>query len=178
MAEHDNDVALIRRWFQKLQLCIQTVDFVGSRSLFADDLITFGTYAAFTLGRAATEKEQWRHVWGHIDQFRWRLDDLRTIVSGDRLTAVGMAVFESTGYTEDGKAFDRPGRATVVLGRKAVGGFCCSFESTLARAMTLSTLRGARFISIAPSMLLGRQSTFYSRPSGMRLLPSVSSGKP
>jgi hypothetical protein len=33
---------------------------------------------------------------------------------------VGMAVFESTGYTEGGKAFDRPGRATVVLGRQAV----------------------------------------------------------
>jgi ketosteroid isomerase-like protein len=121
MAEHDDDVALIRRWFQKLQLCIQTVDFVGSRSLFADDIITFGTFAAFTLGRAATEQEQWRHVWGHIDQFRWRLDNLRTLVSGDQLTAVGMAVFESTGYTEDGRAFDRPGRATVVLGRQAVG---------------------------------------------------------
>src|SRR5918993_3860914 len=69
MAEHDDDVALIRRWFRTLQVCIQTVDFAGSRPLFADDLITFGTYAAFTLGRAATEREQWRHVWGHIDRF-------------------------------------------------------------------------------------------------------------
>ena len=48
MAEQDDDVALIRRWFQKLQLCIQAVDFVGSRPLFADDIITFGTFAAFT----------------------------------------------------------------------------------------------------------------------------------
>ena len=122
MAEQDDDVALIRRWFQKLQLCIQAVDFVGSRPLFADDIITFGTFAAFTVGREATEQEQWRHVWSHIDQFRWHLDDLRTIISADRLTAVGMAVFESTGYTESGKAFDRPGRATVVLGRQAAGG--------------------------------------------------------
>ena len=121
MAEQDGDVALIRRWFQKLQLCIQAVDFVGSRPLFADDIITFGTFAAFTVGREATEQEQWRHVWSHIDQFRWHLDDLRTLISGDRLTAVGMAVFESTGYTESGKAFDRPGRATVVLGRQAAG---------------------------------------------------------
>jgi ketosteroid isomerase-like protein len=121
MAEQDDDVALIRRWFQKLQLSIQAVDFVGSRTLFADDIITFGTFAAFTVGREATEQEQWRHVWSHIDQFRWHLDDLRTLISGDRLTGVGMAVFESTGYSEDGKAFDRPGRATVVLGRKAAG---------------------------------------------------------
>jgi ketosteroid isomerase-like protein len=117
----EDDVALVRRWFQRLQLCVQTVDFVGSRPLFAEDLITFGTYTAFTTGRDATETEQWRHVWGEIDQFRWRLDDLRTIISGDRLTAVAMAVFDSTGYTEDGKPFDRPGRATVVLGRRAVG---------------------------------------------------------
>jgi ketosteroid isomerase-like protein len=116
-----DDADLIHRWFQRLQLCIQTVDFVGSRPLFADDMITFGTFTAFTIGRDATENEQWRHVWGQIDHFRWQLDDLRTIISGDRLTAVGMAVFESTGYAEEGRAFDRPGRATVVFGRQTLG---------------------------------------------------------
>ncbi len=90
------DIVLIHRWFQHLQRCIQTVDFVGSRPLFADDVVTFGTSTAFTVGRDTTQKEQWRNVWGRIDQFRCRLDDLRTIVAGDRL-------------------------ATVVLGRKAVG---------------------------------------------------------
>src|SRR3712207_1166443 len=106
MEAQGEDAHLIRRWFQHLQLCIQTVDFAGSRPLFAEDLITFGTFTAFTVGRDATENEQWRQVWGHIDQFRWRLDDLRTIVSDDRLTAVAMAVFESTGYTDEGRAFD------------------------------------------------------------------------
>lgn len=113
MDMYEDDLALVRRWFQRLQLCVQTVDYIGSRPLFAEDMITFGSYTAFTVGRDATETEQWRHVWGQIDQFRWRLDDLRTILSRDRLTAVAMAVFESTGYTEDGKPFDRPGRATV-----------------------------------------------------------------
>jgi hypothetical protein len=45
----------------------------------------------------------------------------RTIISGNRLTAVGMAAFKATNYTEDGKAFDRLGRATVALGRRSVG---------------------------------------------------------
>jgi ketosteroid isomerase-like protein len=121
MDVYEDDLALVRRWFQRLQLCVQTVDYIGSRPLFAEDMITFGTYTAFTVGRDATETEQWRHVWGQIDQFRWRLDDLRTILSGDRLTAVAMAVFESTGCTDDGKPFDRPGRATIVLQRQAVG---------------------------------------------------------
>ena len=81
----EQDVALVRRWFQRLQLCVQSVDYEGARPLFAEDMITFGTYVAFTTGREATEAEQWRNVWGRIDQFRWLLDDLRTIVSSDRL---------------------------------------------------------------------------------------------
>ena len=121
MAEHDDDVALIRRWFRKLQLCVQTGDFVVSRPLSPMTSSPLAPLRPSLLGGKATEHEQWRHVWDHIDQFRWHLDDLRTIISADRLTAVGMAVFESTGYTEDGKAFDRPGRATVALGRQAVG---------------------------------------------------------
>jgi ketosteroid isomerase-like protein len=139
-----DDAALIRRWFQRLQLCIQTLDFAGSRPLFAEDLITFGTFTAFTLGRAATEQEQWRKVWSHIDQFRWQLDEMQTLVSGDRLTAVGMAVFESTGYAEDGRAFDRPGRATVVFGRRAVG------EEWVAQHTHVSLFPGTPSRSIRP----------------------------
>ena len=117
----DDDRALIRRWFQRLQVHVQAVDYAGARPLFAEDLITFGTFSAFTLGREATEAEQWRNIWSRIDRFRWQLDELRAIISGDRLMAVGMAVFDSTGYSEEGVAYDRPGRATVVLGRGAIG---------------------------------------------------------
>jgi hypothetical protein len=46
---------------------------------------------------------------------------MRVIVSADRLTAAGMVVFGSTGYGEDGTPYDRPGRATVVFGRSAIG---------------------------------------------------------
>ncbi len=113
----EDDVVLIRRWLQRLQLHVQSVDFVGARPLFADDLITFGSFNPFTIGREANEEEQWRTVWGRIDRFRWRLDELRTILSADRLTAVAMAVFGSTGYSEEGIPYDRLGRATIVLGR-------------------------------------------------------------
>ena len=121
MATPEDDLVLVRLWFQRLQLHVQTVDFAGARPLFADDLITFGSFNPFTIGREANEEEQWRTVWGRIDGFRWQLDDLRTILSGDRLMAIGMAVFESTGYSEDGVPYERPGRATVVLGRRAIG---------------------------------------------------------
>ena len=117
----DDDRALIRRWFQRLQVHVQAVDYAGARPLFAEDLITFGTFSAFTLGREATEAEQWRNIWSRIDRFRWQLDELRAIISGDRLMAVGMATFESTGYSQDGTPYDRPGRSTVVLGRGVIG---------------------------------------------------------
>src|SRR5919107_2204127 len=121
MAAMENDVAVVPRWFQRLQLHVQAVDLVGARDLFAEDVVTFGSFNPFTIGREATEDEQWRAVWGRIDRFRWDLDGLRTIISGDRCTAIGMAVFASTGYTESGTPYERPGRATVVLGRGEVG---------------------------------------------------------
>jgi ketosteroid isomerase-like protein len=136
MTAPDDDVALVRRWFQRLQLHVQAVDFVGARPLFAEDVVTFGTFNPFTIGREATEEEQWRTVWGRIDRFRWRLDELRTIISGDHCTAAGMCVFDSTGYTETGTPYDRPGRATVVLGRAAVG------QDWIARHMHVSLFRG------------------------------------
>jgi len=72
----DDDRALIRRWFQRLQVHVQAVDYAGARPLFAEDLITFGTFSAFTLGREATETEQWRNIWSRIDRFRWQLSRL------------------------------------------------------------------------------------------------------
>jgi hypothetical protein len=33
--------------------------------------------------------------------------------------AIGMAVFDSTGYTKTGTPYERPGRAMIVLGRGA-----------------------------------------------------------
>jgi ketosteroid isomerase-like protein len=108
-------------WFKCLTNHVQAVDYVGARPLFAEDMIAFGTLADFVSGREATERSQWRNMWNTIDQFQCRLDELRAIVSADRLTAAGIVVFGSIGYREDGTAYDRPGRATVVFGRSTIG---------------------------------------------------------
>lgn len=133
-AHEKDDWDRIRRWFHRLAECVEAVDFVAGRALFAEDMVAFGTFTDFMTGRAAAEAQQWRNVWPHIDGFRWR-DDIRSIVSADRLTAVGMAVFDSTGYREDGSAYERPGRATVVFGRPAVG------EDWVARHTHMSLFR-------------------------------------
>jgi len=117
---HDDDAARVRRWFERLAEYVGAVDFAGARAIFAPDLVAFGTFNDFVAERDKVENAQWRNVWPHIDGFRWR-PDIRAIVSADRLTAVGMGVFDSTGYTSDGKPHPRPGRATVVFVRGAVG---------------------------------------------------------
>jgi ketosteroid isomerase-like protein len=113
-----DDDRRIRAWFERLAGHVQAVDFAGARPIFAADMVAFGTFTDFMTGRELAEKQQWRNVWPHIDFFRWR-PDMRAIVSADRLTGIGMAVFDSTGYREDGTSYDRAGRATVVFGRAA-----------------------------------------------------------
>ncbi len=115
-----DDEAGVRRWFETLAAHVQAVDFAGARPIFAADMVAFGTFTDFMTGRDAAEQAQWRNVWPHIDGFRWR-PDIRVIVSPDRLQAVGMGVFDSTGYRQDGSSYDRPGRATVVFVRDGTG---------------------------------------------------------
>jgi hypothetical protein len=60
---HEDDVILIRRWFHRLAQHMQAVDYIGARPLFAEDVIAFGSFASFLVGREALEREQWRKVW-------------------------------------------------------------------------------------------------------------------
>ena len=115
------DLAAVRAWFDALSRCCRAVDYEGARRIFADDMIAFGTFTDFMHGRDPAEQKQWRNVWGTIRNFRYELDKVEAIVAGDRLTAVGMGVWQSDGFYPNGDHFDRPGRTTVVLGRKKVG---------------------------------------------------------
>jgi ketosteroid isomerase-like protein len=117
---HPDDLVGVKTWFETLASHVRAVDFIGAQPIFAPDMIAFGTFIDFMTGRDEAERQQWRNVWQHIDEFRFR-PDIRAIVSPDRLQAVGMAIFDSTGYRQDGTSYARPGRATVVFVRDAVG---------------------------------------------------------
>ena len=116
-----DDLERVKAWFRRLSEHVQAVDFAGAHPLFAEDMIAFGTFENFITGREAVERAQWRNVWPVTSGFRYRMDDIRAIVSPDRLQAVGMAIFDSTGYRQDGTPYDRPGRATIVFARARVG---------------------------------------------------------
>ena len=117
----EGDLALVKKWFRRLTEQVQAVDFAGARPLFAEDMIAFGTFEDFVTSRDAVEAAQWRNVWPVTSGFHYRMDDIRAIVSPDRLTAIGMGIFDSTGYHADGTPYDRPGRTTVALSRRAIG---------------------------------------------------------
>jgi ketosteroid isomerase-like protein len=116
-----DDLEAVRQWFDTLSKHCRAVDYEGARPIFSDDMIAFGTFTDFMIGRQLAEQKQWRNVWGTIRNFRFDLDKIEAIVSADRLTAVGMGVWQSDGFHPNGDRFDRPGRTTVVLGRRKVG---------------------------------------------------------
>jgi len=115
------DLDLIRQWFKRLSDHVQAIDYEGARPIFAEDMIAFGTFTDFMFQRDDAERQQWRNVWGTIRNFRWRLGEVEGIVSADRLTAIGMGIFDSDGFNPDGSRFDRRGRATVTFAREKVG---------------------------------------------------------
>jgi ketosteroid isomerase-like protein len=140
-----DDLARIAAWFESLATHVRAVDFVGARALFAADMIAFGTFSDFVDGRDAVEAAQWRNVWPFITGFRWRPGSVRGIVAPDRLAATGMAVWDSTGFHQDGREFERPGRATVALARDRLG------ADWIARHTHFSLFRGV------PGQSFGKQ---------------------
>jgi hypothetical protein len=70
--------------------------------------------------QAELEREQWRHVWPSIEDYRYDLSTLEVVTSPDRLMAMGAVMFRSTGLHPDGTKFDRNGRSTCTFMRTAV----------------------------------------------------------
>jgi ketosteroid isomerase-like protein len=135
-AADEDDLARIAVWFERLAEHVRDIDFAGARPLFAEDMVAFGTFSDFVTERDAVEAAQWRNIWPFIAGFRWRPGSIRGIVSPDRLAATGMAVWDSTGFHQDGREFERPGRATVALARHRIG------EAWIAQHTHFSLFRG------------------------------------
>ena len=105
----------VAEWFEKMSLYCSSVDYDSARPLFDPDVAAFGTYADEITGLERLQREQWEQVWPRTSGFRVLMDSVRA--AGDARFAWGLATWTSTGYTDDGRAFDRPGRVTVVLRR-------------------------------------------------------------
>ena len=114
------DKASIKVWYDTWGDCVARVDFVAARPLFADDVLGFGTFVDFVEGRERLETNQWCSIWPTIKNFRFQTERLRVSVSPDRRQAVGMVIWESTGFDEGKHPYARPGRASAVLVRETL----------------------------------------------------------
>jgi ketosteroid isomerase-like protein len=106
-------VAKAREWLLEMQASVRSIDYARARPLFAEDVVAFGTFASVVSGREPLEREQWRNIWPTIRDFTFRLDQLHCLGSEDSLCVV--VPWDSVGQRADGQAFDRPGRATLLL---------------------------------------------------------------
>jgi ketosteroid isomerase-like protein len=118
--DHDDDHESLADWFRGWGGEVAAADIAAGRQRFSPDLLAFGTHADIVAGRDEVEAQQWAQVWPAIDDFWFEVDSMRTVISGDRLTAVAIVPWGSVGVGADGQRFDRPGRATVVLERASI----------------------------------------------------------
>lgn len=115
-ADRDELVNWLSGWGDE----VAGVRLAAGRRRFSPDVSAFGTRADVVVGLDRLFDEQWSRVWPTIEDFRFVTEEAQVLVSPDRLQAVIVAPWESTGIHEDGSRFARPGRATVVLARAAI----------------------------------------------------------
>ncbi len=108
----------VREWFAVLSDCCSRVDYASAHGIFAPDVASFGTWADIVTGLDLLQKDQWEGIWPNISNFAINLASVRG--GGDENLAWGIALWSSTGFHESGAAFNRPGRATVILERRTV----------------------------------------------------------
>ncbi|MGH6953403.1 MAG: YybH family protein [Alphaproteobacteria bacterium] len=123
----ENDVPQAERegleaWLQGFEREIARLDYAAARRRFDPKVTTFSTRMDVVADLDQFERDQWRQVWPSASDFRWNLGGMRAMVSPDGLMVVVAVMWDSTGYHEDGRPFERPGRASFVLMRDRVGG--------------------------------------------------------
>ncbi len=111
------DQQSVKDWVDGWSSEVAEVDLTAGRRRFSDDVVAFGTFADVVVGLDALHRDQWSQVWPKIEDFRFLTDDMEIVVSPDRLMAVAVVGWSSTGIAEDHTRYPRPGRATVVLTR-------------------------------------------------------------
>ena len=101
----------VLQWLREWEVLINGQDFAKARTLFAEDVISFGTFSEILNGLSDLEARQWRVIWPTIAGFTF--DDPQVVISGD--TTIVISLWHSKGKTRDDGWYDRKGRATLVL---------------------------------------------------------------
>ena len=127
--------AFFNAWLERFAGFVREVDYASARPLFHPDILAFGTHNDVIPGLAAWEATQWDSVWPKTSDFRFTLAQTRILAAANGSMATVIAPWTSTGYHEDGTAFDRPGRATMVFTRGGDDWLCVHSHMSLNRGV-------------------------------------------
>ena len=122
-------------WLERFAGFVREVDYASARPLFHADVLAFGTHNDVISGLAAWVATQWDNVWPRTTDFRFTMAQVQVLAAPGGGMATVIAPWTSTGYAEDGAAFARPGRATMVFARGAEGWLCVHSHMSLNRGV-------------------------------------------
>ena len=131
--------AFFHDWLDTFAGYVREVDYASARPLFHPDVLAFGTHRDVISGIEQWIATQWDNVWPRTADFRFDLDRMRVLKSDDGTMAVVIAPWTSTGFHEDGKKFDRPGRASMVFHKDGAGWRCVHSHMSLNRGVPQSS---------------------------------------
>jgi ketosteroid isomerase-like protein len=114
----EGEHAQLRAWVETFGRHVRRREFAEAATLFDADVVSFSSLRDVVVGLPELVESQWKQVWPSIEGFRFETESLRAFVSLDRCLAVVAVTWASTGFDASAQPFDRPGRATIILGRE------------------------------------------------------------
>lgn len=125
--------AEILGWLEVFSGFVREVDYAGARPMWHPDLLAFGTYDDVIQGLETAIATQWDNVWPRTADFAFDLAGTHVLAGGGM--AVAVTPWTSSGFHEDGRRFDRPGRATMVFAQDGDGWRCVHSHMSLNRGV-------------------------------------------
>jgi ketosteroid isomerase-like protein len=126
----------IRQWLEDFSAAVRAVDYERGMTMFAPEVVGFGTYASMLVGLDKLVAGQWKNIWGVTRGFAFRLDELHCGISGDQAWVA--APWTSQGKDAAGEWYDRPGRATLILERRDGRWLCVHSHLSLYPRLSVS----------------------------------------
>jgi len=111
----ESPVQEIHAWLRSFSRAVREVDYATGRSMFAEDVVSFGSINEMLDGLDELESRQWRNVWGVTRGFEFDYSSIRICADGDQAWAV--ALWSSQGRNHKGW-FNRQGRSTFIFERR------------------------------------------------------------
>lgn len=109
----------IEAWLRAFAGAVRARDYAAGRSLFASEVIAFGTVVERAVGIDTLAARQWKVVWETTRDFDFDYASVCSEVVGDRAWVTPLWTSTATAGANAGAR--RSGRASLVLAREGAG---------------------------------------------------------